>query len=80
MGLSIASVIKCPVIPCGGGRAFTLVVSNHGASAETLVLLQVPVAGLSAGDAMTALMRMLVAAALFLGTSTSLDRKSTALL
>ena len=36
--------------------------------------------GPSVGDAVTALMRMLVAAALFLGMSTSFDRQSAALL
>ena len=63
-----------------GDGVFTLVVSDVDASTETLDLLQMQVLDLSVGDAMTALMRMLVAAALFLGTFTSLDRQSTDLL
>ena len=65
--------------PVKGGGTFTLLVSAGGTSTETLVLLQVQVAGPSVGDAATALMRMMVVAALFLGTS-SLDRQSAALL
>ena len=59
---------------------FTLMVSCSVASTDVLVLLQVWVAGPSTGEAVTELTRMLVAAALFLGTSTSPDRQSAALL
>ena len=59
---------------------FTLVVCGGVPSTHALVLLWVQVAGLSAGDAVTELMRMLADAALFLrNTSTSLDRQSAAL-
>ena len=56
-----------------GGGAFTLVVSDGGAATITLVLLSVQVEDLYD---VTALTRILVAAALFLGTCTSLDRQS----
>ena len=55
-------------------------VSDGCASTEILVLLWVQVAGLSVSDLVTAVMRMLAAAALFLGMSTSHDRQSAALL
>ena len=58
--------------------AFTSVVSDGGASTETGLALG-RVVGLSVGDTVTVFTRMLVAAALFLGTSTSLYRQSTAL-
>ena len=53
-------------------------VSDGDTSNETLVLLWVWVMGLSIGYAVTAWMGMLAAAALLLGTSTSLDRQYTA--
>ena len=65
---------------CVGGGEFTLVVSDGGTPTKALGLLQVQEVGPSTGDDVGALMRMLVAAALFLGTSTSLDRQSIALL
>ena len=73
--------------PMRGGVAFTLVVSHcdHDwisggmASIDALVLQWVWVAGPSAGDAVTEMMRMLVATASFLGTSTNYDRQSAAL-
>ena len=51
--------------PMRGGGVFSMVVSDGGVSAKTLGLLQVQVGGPSAGEAVTALMRMLAAAALF---------------
>ena len=70
-----------------GGGAFTLVVSHcdsNGvsggiASADAMVLLQVQAAGPSADDAATELMRMLVVAASFLGTSINCGRQSAVL-
>ena len=63
-----------------GGGTFTLVLPGSGITNGAMVLLQVHVAGPSVGEAVTALMRMLEAAALFSITSTSLDRQSVALL
>ena len=67
------------VISLSGG-ACMMVVSGGIASTDVLVLFQVQVAGLSPCGAAPELMRMLVAAALFPGTSISLDRQSAALL
>ena len=66
--------------PVRGSEVFTLVESGGVASIDALVLLQVQEAGLSTGDAVTELMKMLVTAALFLRTSTNHDRQSVALL
>ena len=63
-----------------GGGTFTLVVSDGGASTETLILVWVEVVGPSVGDAVTALTRMQMAATLFLWMSTHLDMQPTALL
>ena len=59
---------------------FTLETSVGGSSIKALVLLQVWVTGLSAGDAVIASTRMLVICALCSGTPTSLDRQLVALL
>ena len=63
-----------------GVEAFTLVLSGGGVSTGNMVLLLVQVAGQSSGNAVTSLIGMLEAAALFSRTSTSFNRQSAALL
>ena len=65
--VSLQSIVR-------SGGVVTLAVSDGSAPAETLDLLWVQVVGPSAGGAVTVLLRMLVVAASFLGTSASKDR------